>query len=371
LVTRTIRESETLKQLQQKIAEEELQRASKAESNSLFQKLVDKDPNLAGLLSSREPPSIRMPSAGGVNGGRDSGPAEFKGAYSPTFVRFEERMEKKGVEIPVNRSRPMVARTDAENGYLQRTENPGHVILDEKIRCCFTVREHLKDGRLALYLTPIEEEVSEGSVFSFRIGLQDEAMPAAVSTETITIRIVDAAEPAPPQPPRPRPEPKPPHGGGAGQKKGESDKTPNRGLPRCVLLTRDGRDVQGYSVERWPDGFTESDGGCAEDVGEEVVYKINYDNAFHLKYRLSQRGDVAREVVTEKYILGMRILLLGYEHALKSAQQVRGEQGNGMAEYADDFRRMAARGAASTVLALAENLPKIVDASSVQGQEVE
>jgi hypothetical protein len=118
-------------------------------------------------------------------------------------------------------------------------------------------------------------------------------------------------------------------------------------------------------------GDSNADGGYAAEIGEEVIYKINYDNVYHLKYRLSQRGDVAREVVTEKYILGMRILLLGYEHALRSAQKAKGNQGNGFAEYADDFRRMAARGASSTVLALAENLPKIVDASSVQGQEVE
>jgi hypothetical protein len=92
---------------------------------------------------------------------------------------------------------------------------------------------------------------------------------------------------------------------------------------------------------------------------------------YHLKYRLSQRGDVAREVVTEKYILGMRILLLGYEHAFRSLQKGKGDAASGIAEFADDFRRMAARGAASTVLALAENLPKIVDASSVQSQDVE
>jgi hypothetical protein len=35
-----------------------------------------------------------------------------------------------------------------------------------------------------------------------------------------------------------------------------------------------------------------------------------------VKYRISARGDIARDVVTEKYILGMRILMLGYEHAL-------------------------------------------------------
>ncbi|MGE4059943.1 MAG: hypothetical protein AB7E69_13845, partial [Sphingomonadales bacterium] len=65
-------------------------------------------------------------------------------------------------------------------------------------------------------------------------------------------------------------------------------------------------------------------------------------------------------------ILGMRIVLLGYEHAFRSIQKAKGSEAEGLAEYADDFRRMAARGAASTVLALAENLPKIVDASSVQ-----
>jgi hypothetical protein len=43
-----------------------------------------------------------------------------------------------------------------------------------------------------------------------------------------------------------------------------------------------------------------------------------------------------------------------------------------MAEFQDNFRRMAARGAASTVLALAENLPKIVDKSTIRtAQDIE
>jgi hypothetical protein len=79
-------------------------------------------------------------------------------------------------------------------------------------------------------------------------------------------------------------------------------------------------------------------------------------------YRQQQRGDIARDVVTEKYILGMRILMLGYEHALRVMKESSGE---GIGEFTDEFRRMAARGAASTVLALAENLPRIVDSSSV------
>ena len=62
--------------------------------------------------------------------------------------------------------------------------------------------------------------------------------------------------------------------------------------------------------------------------------------------------------------------MLGYEHALRSLQDGNGGGSEGFAEFADDFRRMAARGAASTVLAPAENLPKIVDQSSV-GDDVE
>ena len=82
---------------------------------------------------------------------------------------------------------------------------------------------------------------------------------------------------------------------------------------------------------------------------------------------MQTRGDIARDVVTEKYILGMRILMLDYEHTLGS---LKSGNGSGIREYADEFRRMAARGAASTVLALSENPPKIIDSSAVS-QEAE
>lgn len=371
LVTKTIRGSDALTQLQAKVAGEELERASDAESNNLFQKLVDKDPNLAGLLSSRDP-TIRMPSAGGSNRGNESGSDVFEGAYSPTFVRLEERFEKKRLEVPLNRSRPIAARTDANNEYLQRTDNPGRILLDDRIRDSFSVREHLKDGRLTIYLTPIEGKLVIGDTFKFRLSMQDDAMPVAVTSEEIVIQIAEPhVEPLPPTPPKPPKPPKESKGGEGKLKQGGGKDAPTHGLPRCVLFTRDGRDVKGYSVEKWPDDFTDSDGGDIQELGDEVVYRINYDNVYHLKYRLGQRGDVAREVVTEKYILGMRILLLGFEHALRSLQKSRGEKSNGLAEYVDDFRRMAARGAASTVLALAENLPKIIDASSIQAQDVE
>jgi hypothetical protein len=338
------------------------------QSNTLFQKLVDRDPALAALLSNRDP-IIRLPAGGGNQNGVQDGPANFDGAYSPSFLRLEERFEKHGLEVPINRSRPVAARTDAENGYLQRADNGGRVIIPDIIRERFTVREQLVNGRLTIFLNAIEGKVAKGETFSFRIGLHDQALAEPVYSQEVTLRVIEQeAEPAAASRPKSRDGQK-----GSDEKNSRPGaKAPSHGLPSCVLLTKDGREVEGYTSERWPDGFTEHDGGEIRDLGSgEIVYKINYDNAYHLKHRLGQRGDVAREVVTEKYILGMRILLLGYEHALRSLQDARGGELNGFAEYADDFRRMAARGAASTVLSLADNLPKIVDASAVQQQDVE
>lgn len=357
LVTATIKESEALKSLQHKIAEEELDRAAKSGSNDLFQKLVNFDRNFAGLLSNRDP-LIKLPSSGEGNGA-DRGGGEFKdGKYSPTFVRLDERFTRDGLDVPLNRTRQVSARTDAENGYLNRSDNAGRVLIDDAIRERFVLREHMHDGRLSLYLKPIEERLDVGDIFEFKVGLQDDAMPEPVETALMIIRIVDEGDEARQKKSRQKPQ-----AGREGDKPGEGEDAPTLGLPRFILLTRDGRTLKdGEETVSWPEDFNESDGGLIEDLGEnEVIYKINYDNSYHLKYRMQQRGDIARNAVTEKYVLGMRILMLGYEHALRSAQSAGNGRGEDIATVADDIRRMAARGAASTVLALAENLPKIVD----------
>jgi bifunctional DNA-binding transcriptional regulator/antitoxin component of YhaV-PrlF toxin-antitoxin module len=273
----------------------------------------------------------------------------------------------RGIEIPLNRTRPIAARTDAENGYLGRTDNRGRLLIPDEVREKFSVREHLHNGRLIIYLQPIDTNMKAEDKFTFKIGLQDDSMPAPVETTDLTVRLVEEADEPKSKPEKGKRSER--HGAGQGNKnEGKGEKAPTHGLPKCVLLTKDGRGIDGYAVEQWPTDFTESDGGLVQDLGNgEVVYKINYDNAYHVKYRTQQRGQVAKDVVTEKYILGMRILMLGYEHALRARQE---GSNTGFAEYADDFRRMAARGAASTVLALAENLPKIVDQSTM-AQDVE
>jgi hypothetical protein len=367
VVTAAIKESEALKALQHEIAQEELQQAAKSERNELFQKLVNADPHLASLLTNRDP-VIKLPSAGTGEKGGGEGEGKFEGKYSPTFLRLEERNKEKGLALPINRTRPISARTDAENGYLQRTDNQGRLLIKPEPTKQFGIRTQLHDGRLIIYFEPVEAALKVGDVLTFRLGLQDDSMPLPVE-DTLTIRVVDEQK-------EPNRENKKglPAAGDKGKKTGEGPEAPTHGLPPYKLLTRDGHPVAGQDTECWPEGmdFTELDGGLIDDYGEEgTVYKINYDNTYHVKYRLGARGDIARDVVTEKYILGMRILMLGYEHALRAIRVSKNGSGTGMAEFQDDFRRMAARGAASTVLALAENLPKIVDKSAVTEQDVE
>ncbi|MGY8962992.1 MAG: hypothetical protein ACKVKT_05495, partial [Rhodospirillales bacterium] len=127
--------------------------------------------------------------------------------------------------------------------------------------------------------------------------------------------------------------------------------------------------IKGEATEKWPEdlNFDEIDGGLVEELGDDqIVYKINWDNSYHLEYRRQAKGRVAEQVITEKYILGMRVLMLGLEQAYRQLKtKLKDEESAaGLQEYVDVFRRMASQGAASTVLALAQNLPKIVDKSA-------
>ena len=234
----------------------------------------------------------------------------------------------------------------------------------------FQIREQLSDGRLTIYLKPKSEIVSAGSKYRFPISLYDDSMAEAVGSEEIDIVIKEAAAPPPKKkiPPGPRPKPTPKNKG-KGKGKGKSKNPPTLGLPPCTILTNDGRTIKGEATEKWPEdlNFDEIDGGLVEELGDDqIVYKINWDNSYHLEYRRQAKGRVAEQVITEKYILGMRVLMLGLEQAYRQLKtKLKDEESAaGLQEYVDVFRRMASQGAASTVLALAQNLPKIVDKSA-------
>jgi hypothetical protein len=355
-VSAVIRESEALKQLQLQVAKQELDRAKTDEGNDLFQKLVNSDRTLAALLTNTDP-VIYVPTGGGA-GGTTVGEDEFKdGRYSPTFFRLEDRVRAAPLEIPLDRTRPVTGRTDAENGYLTRAENTGRLTVPPEIAKKFALRPHLLNGKLTIFLSPLEGAVSIGDELTVRFELSDPSMPLPLSDE-LRVRIVDEVGPTRKKPKRPPTAPA--RAGKGGNKSGDGEPLPTHGLPRYKLLTKDGRNVGNDTTDPWPKDFSEGDGGFVEDYGDQgAVYKINYDNAYHIRYKQQARGDVAKEAITEKYILGMRILMLGLEHSINMTKERMPE---GMGEHLDEFRKMSAKAAAAVVLALAENLPKLVDA---------
>ena len=345
IIKETLKQSDLLKGLQQKIAREELSQVSKEAESDIFQKLIDNDKNLANLLSDIDP-TINI----NIMKTKDETP--YEGKFSPTVLELEGKSKNENIEIPLNKSRPISAKTDAVNDYFHRADDTGDLyISDKSIEQYFRIRQSLKDGRLTVYFTPVKDtDLSVGMSFSFDLGLVDPTMAAPI---VVPIKFIIASEVNEPKEEKKKKPGKP-------QKE---DKKPQKGLPRYCLLTRDGRPVlEEASTEKWgdvDDNFNEYDGGIAEDLGDEgILYKINYDNAYHIKYLQAKKGEVERNALTKKYILGMRLLMLGFEHAMKS------EADNAsFEEYKDKVRRLMSKGAASTVLSLAEVLPKIIGLS--------
>ena len=130
---------------------------------------------------------------GGGNGD-DTGSNQFEGKHSPSYLRFEEKTRETGVALPINRTRPVAARTDAENGYLQRADNKGMLVVDPTIYARFGLNSQLHNGRLTIYLDLVPGAVKVGDEITFQVGLQDSSMPQPVEDQ-IALRVVEETAP--------------------------------------------------------------------------------------------------------------------------------------------------------------------------------
>ena len=348
-VQNIIRNSSELKEWNHRIAKEELDSAAKDGSRELVRELVGQDDNLASLLDSRVP---HVDIGGAKMHGQSPLRSDLK--ISPTYIKL--RQGNPVIELPINRSRPIPCDTDVMDDYFTRPANRGyHVFSDDAIANNFVVNHRLKNGDLMFFMRPAPN-TTVGQEFRFQIGLKDDGMPLAVNTEKeLMIRIVDHFIPS--TKPKPHPKPKP--------------KTRQVGLPPHKLLTKDGREIEGTETIQWEKfeltDFNEKDGGYVKETGEGSMYYINYDNAWFQNYLQSKVVKDRREEISEKYILGMRITLLGMEHAINNS----GTTSEGMQENEDIFRRLAAKGAAAIVMTLCDQLPKHFDLFTDDGSDGE
>lgn len=365
LVTQKIKNSDVLKEMHEEIAKEELSRVQDEKGRDLFQQLVDVDPIFAQLLTDKDP-SISLASG---NRKKVSKPvkSEFSPKHSPTYIRIRGRRR----QFETSEAGQVIkTETDADNDYFTRPDNEGKLIMSNPdINNRFQVSHPLKDGQLTIFITPKPEYVSIGDKYTTELGLFDPSMAEPVWSEEVEIVIIERDK----EPKKVKPRPVKPVVPNKVKKPGQA--TPEKGIPPFRLLTEDGRNIDGHGeTVKWSDmtdieggPFTESDGGVTKDLGDDrVIHYINYDNTWHLNSRKKISKRNGQEAVTQKYILGMRILLFGYQRALDQMLKGQGEVPEVLHNHRDLLFRLAARGAASVVLPLADTLPRIVDLSGAE-----
>lgn len=238
-------------------------------------------------------------------------------------------------------------KTDAENDYLRRPDNRGRVFTIGGPGDKLSYSSTLRDGRLSLTFTALPNKIVLGEEISFSVAMLDDAMPQPV-TEDLKLTVVATRIPRPPKPPIPDHD-----------EEGEEE----RKLPPHNWLTSDGRLIGGKQTKRWPDGFTDQDGGQVDDLGDTKMYYINYDNAHFRHFLNREHNDVDRKVVSEQYRIGMLVLMMGFEDAYSRMEQ--NETKETLEECIDEIRRLAAQGAATVVMSIAKTLSTIINPASV------
>lgn len=341
-VSNIIKTSPSLDEWKQTVAREDIRRIASEDTLDLFQKLVDSDRDLVPLLDNRDP-NLKLPAA-------EDDEKKYEGKYDPTEFTLTKEYDKEALEIPLNKPRAFIGITDAVNDFLIRADNRGELVVsDNDVEQKFTVKHILFNGRLTVFFSPESDALQAGDNFQFSLGLVSPSMPYPL-TQPVSLKLLPEEEPKEKKKRR--------------RKKRQNPKDkPKRNLPPYILLTKDGRDVLGKKTETWPDDFTEFDGGMIKEADGRLIYNINFDNSYHLRYRIRAKSDMMRDLLSQKYITGMRLFMLGFENSLQKFTHEKddGPSGVDFEDAKDDYRAIAARGAASVVLWLTDQLPKIID----------
>ena len=348
-----IRRSQALRNLQERIAREETEQLAKQAQTDLFQSVVSSDPHIAQLLPGGT--MVRLP---GTRKIIDNGGGEYEGRYHPTYVELLGRtLREAGVDLVIGEARRIRFATDAANDWLTRPDNRGRVefVRDDGENPGLRIGRELLDGSLAVTVRALPGYAEVHDTIVTQIRLSDDAMPIPVSGD-VTFHVV------PERPKRPRgrrgrrrSEP------GEGEEESDVDE---RGLPPNRWLTHDGRTIGDEETAQWPEDFSDQDGGVVDQLSvDETIYGINYDNAHFQQFLARERSDAGKRVLTEQYRLSMLILMMGFEDAYLRLSD--SDEKNEIEELLDQFRRLAAKGAATVVMSIAQTLPQIINVETI------
>ena len=340
-VTDVIRNSQYLKDLQQRLREEELDSVVSRGSTELFQSLVTEDPNVAQLLPRGE--LVTTPR------GPRPGPQEFVGQFSPSFLRLVGRtLREDGVDIAIGGKRRVTFETDVANDFFDRPDNRGDVLTTSGLsRLGYDCS--LSNGRLVVNFSCVNDPNLVGSTLTGKVGLTDDSMFQPIF-EDVKFNVLADRQPTPPGPRTPsRP----------------VIDAPNVEPPQTKWMTRDGRSIDDVETEQWQGDFGDQDGGYVSDLGDEVkLFCINYDNAHFMNFLAKQPNTLARRVATEQYRLAMLVSMLSIEDAFNRMES--GPNKTALQENIDEIRRLYAQSSATVVMTLTRTLPGIVNPSAIE-----
>lgn len=355
-VTGAIRRSEALKKLEERIRHEETEQVARKAQTDLFQSVVSTDPHIAQLLPGGT--VVRLPGQK-TDGGSEE---EYEGRYSPSYVELVgQRLRDNGVEIVIGESRRIRFRTDAVNNWLTRPDNRGNInfVRGDGTPAGFGFRGELLDGSLSITIEVAAGQLTPNETFDAEIELVDGGMALPV-TDEVKFRVVPE-----------RPERKGSRGGGRRRSSDDGDDgtSDERGLPENRWLTADGRMLGDEETKPWsevPDelaDFNDQDGGYVALSADEKRYFINYDNAHFQHFLIRERVDTAKRVLTEQYRLSMLILMMGFEDAYSRLPN--SDNKDELEEWIEQFRRLAAQGAATVVMSIAQTLPQLINIDTI------
>lgn len=348
-VRQAITGSETLKNLEKQIRQQELEDYQQKTQVDLFESIVATDMHIAQLLPGGE--LIRIP---GHRAPRDvKKVVKYQGKYSPSYIKHVSRkLSQEGIEIVVGERRRVRFETDAVNDWLTRPDNRGSIVLEGTAGQGLAITSALRDGSLTVTVHSVGTDIVSGTVLSGAVALKDSAMPIAVE-ESVRFRVVSQRATKKP--------------GGPNEKQKKNCETPGdmvskKGLPRTEWLTKDGRRLEDEKTRPWPGGYSEHDGGFVKTLGdEECIYMINYDNAHFQTFLRKERSKSEKRVITEQYRLGMLVMMLSFEDSY-----LRSSDRNRLAEVIDEYRRVAARAAATVVMSITRTLPNMVTSKRLE-----
>ena len=341
-VKESIKNSPDLKKLRHEVINEEMKKVSEDSSRHLVKELIKVDPNFKFLLDGSTPKGI---SVGGAETPTDPKRRQDL-KRNPTYIILKSRGDY-DIRLPVNKGRPIVFDTDADDSFVSRDDNPGRLtISSEEMERKFSWRVNLRNGVLVLFLKPDRDQVSVGEQYKFKVCLESDDtshQPVCLGKE-ITITIAEKEtqrrknpnpRPSPPKPVRPEAE--------------------TVDLPPHILLTKNGKPVMNNeATTKWADfrefDCRETDGGYARDMGDgKFQYYINYDNVFFQAYLKGMKD--GKSAAKQKYVFAMRVMLLGLERGI-AAHNLGGLEG------IEKIRRAAAHGAARVALTLCDQIPQ-------------